>query len=427
MCLSVSKETFSSDLLLRGRNSGWEQIRALSALVLALIIGYVSSARAEVIPANYFGLTVNGPIEANIDGKGIALAWPSWSPTTMRLWDIYGDVSRTGKYKFLSWQSLQPFNGPPDWTLFDAILAKMTAERVTDLIYTFGYTPSWAAQASNLPPTDMRYLADFATAIAKRSAGRIKYWEVWNEPNAQAFWAGNTAQMVTMAQTIYDAIKAVDPTAQILTPTPQGNSVTWMRRFLKFGGGRYADIMSFHGYIGANDPAETIVTLIDRYKRIFAAYGQSAKPIWDTEAATLTPDNNPIAQSEFLAKYYLLHWSKKVSRLYWYAYDNKHHGTLWTTGGLNAAGIAAREVKNWMLGATLTTPFARSGRVWSGTFSRANGQTAIAAWTEADTASLSVGSSYRTYRDLAGNIHEITDGSVPLTTSPVLIQTISPK
>src|ERR1019366_9373099 len=172
------------------------------------------------------------------------------------------------------------------------------------------YTPAWAGggTSGDQAPSNMLYLNNFATAVAQRAIADglpIKHWEVWNEPNNGAgTWTGTNAQMVTMAQTIYSAVKAVDPTNKVLTPSPQGNATTWMNNYLAAGGGDYADIMAFHGYTGS--APETIATLIDSYKSVYATHLQSSKPIWDTEAMNITT-SDPTLQAKFLAVYYLLH------------------------------------------------------------------------------------------------------------------------
>ena len=61
--------------------------------------------------------------------------------------------------------------------------------------------------------------------------------------------------MVEMQRQVYEIVKSVDPAAKVLTPSPQGGyGPGWMSRFLASGGGNYADIMAFHGYLvpGAN-------------------------------------------------------------------------------------------------------------------------------------------------------------------------------
>ena len=56
------------------------------------------------------------------------------------------------------------------------------------------------------PPSSMSYWDNYVTAIATHAAGRIKYWELWNEPN-EATYCGDMPTIITMAQHAYQIIK----------------------------------------------------------------------------------------------------------------------------------------------------------------------------------------------------------------------------
>ena len=84
--------------------------------------------------------------------------------------------------------------------------------------------------------------------------------------------------------------------------------------------------------------------------------------------------SDPDLQAAFLAKFYLLHWSAGVERFYWYAYDNNKWGTLWDAeNGLHKAGIAYREVHQWLQDATMTAPCALNHALWTCNLVRENG------------------------------------------------------
>ena len=40
-----------------------------------------------------------------------------------------------------------------------------------------------------MPPSDPSDYARFAGALAKRFAGRVAAWEIWNEEDASLWWA----------------------------------------------------------------------------------------------------------------------------------------------------------------------------------------------------------------------------------------------
>jgi hypothetical protein len=376
---------------------------------------------SATISSSYFGEHILGPVETNIGGSGVATAWPSWSPTTVRLWNTYGYDSSKGAYSGISWASLNTASGVYDWTLFDAVLAKHKAEGVTDLLYTFGYTPTWAGGGTNndQAPSSNQYLATFTKAVAQRAIADglpIRSWEVWNEPNnGVGTWTGTNAQMVAMAQTIYGAVKAVDPSYRVLTPSPQGNATSWMSSYLAAGGGAYADVMAFHGY--TSSVPETIATLIDSYKNVFATYGQSGKPIWDTEAMDLTT-SDPALQARFLAIYYLLHQAKGLDRLYWYAYDGDQGEEWFNTTGPDATATADVQVHSWMLGA-VPGSLSKSGTIYSLPLTK-GGQPTLAVWNSGGSSAYATGA-YTHYTDLLGVQRSISGGTVNIGKDPVLL------
>lgn len=375
---------------------------------------------SATISSSYFGDHILGPLETNIYGSGVATAWPSWSPTTVRLWNTYGYNSTKRVYEGISWKNINTAAGVYDWTLFDAVLAKLKAQGVTDLLYTFGYTPAWAGGGANSDqaPSSNQYLSSFATAVARRAVGDglpIRNWEVWNEPNnGVGTWTGTNAQMVAMAQTIYGAVKAVDPGYVVLTPSPQGNATSWMSGYLASGGGAYADVMAFHGY--TISAPETIATLIDSYKKVYATYGQSGKPIWDTEAMDSTT-SDPTLQARFLAIYYLLHQVKGVARLYWYAYDGDQGQEWFYLSGPDAVAVANVQVHNWMLGA-VPGSLIKSGMVYSLPLTK--GSQTLAVWNSAGSSAYATGA-YTKYTDLQGVVHAVSGGTVNIGKDPILL------
>ena len=108
----------------------------------------------------------------------------------------------------------------------------------TEIIYTFGKTPRWASTAPDAAgvygpgecaPPSISAWDQYVTAIVTNAAGRIKYWELWNEPDQANSYCGDLATMVTMAQHAYRIIKSIDPSAMVLSPSATGRTgATWL-------------------------------------------------------------------------------------------------------------------------------------------------------------------------------------------------------
>ena len=373
------------------------------------------------IPSSYFGMTLNNYRKT---------PWPTVPFASLRTWDTS-----------VTWADINPAPAIYNWSELDA-LTELAQTRGIDLLFTLGRTPRWASASPDAkspdgpgqcaPPSNIEYWDNFLRAIVSHVGGKIRYWETWNEPQSpdSEFYCGDVSAMVKLQRRAYEIIKSLDPGAKILTPSPVGAyGPPWMARFLAAGGGQYADIMAFHGYLAPGAEAESIIRTITEFKAVFAG-AQQTKPVWDTEASWGKDDDlsDPGRQAAFLAKFYLLHWSAGVERFYWYAYDNRLWGTLWDDkNGPHKAGAAYREVHQWLQGATMPTPCALRGYVWTCNLAREKGYRAIVLWTapegSAPTPTVSMSAEFRDYRDLDGRLHRIEGTAVPISSVPILVET----
>lgn len=398
------------------------------------------------IPAKLFSLTVH-----SINN------WPSLPFAGQRLWG-------TGT----AWQDINYAPGIFDFSALDRWISAAQAHN-TDLIYTFGEVPAWASSDTTLicgnsgapigtcaPPNDLnsdgtgtnQHWKDFVTAVVTHAAGKIKVWEIWNEPTVPGYWQGTNQQMLRLAQDASAIIKSIDPTALVSTPAPStgiNGVANWMSAYLALGGGQYADMISFHGYnwstqAGVYPQPEDIVPLVNNLRAVLQMYGQGQKALWCTEGdwgdTTGNGFTNQDLHAAYLARHYLLQESEGVARYYWYAWDNGLDSAglpdgLWLpNSGLTLAGTAYQQVQNWMVGAVPTGQCSANGTIWTCNYTRANGYQAEAIWDTSKSCSNGVcgtspqaaPSQYVHYRDLNGNSTSITGGTVPVGAKPILLE-----
>jgi len=361
-----------------------------------------TSTTSGAVPARYFGI--------HMWSQSLP-SWPNIGFRTQRLWDAQ-----------VAWNSIETSRGSFNWSKLDTWI-NLAQQHNVELLYTFGKTPSWANSTGNStkPPDNMKDWDDFVRAIVTHAAGRIKVWEVWNEPNATNFWTGSNAQLVTMAQHAYNIIKSVDPNAIVLTPAPQGSSAyQWMDGYFAAGGAPYADAVSFHGYINPTNVEANLNTLISNMRNVMGKYGQQQKPLWNTEASWGQNSNYPdyTLEATVTARMYLLQYPR-VARFYWYGWDMQTWGTLWWwTGGIRPAGVAYGQVHNWMAGNTMT-PCSASGSVWTCKITRPDGSTGLVVWNASGSSSFAT--SYIHKHTISGAVSTVSGGSVTITNSPVLL------
>lgn len=374
---------------------------------------------AQAIPATYFCLTVQNAITTT--------PWPTVPFAGIRTWDSCE----------VAWSVLNPSRGVYEWDHVDALL-KLAQSHGVDVLYTFGRTPRWASENPNqecgydpgscLPPAKMEDWDNFVRAIATHAKGRIKYWEMWNEPNQHEYWSGNVATLVTMAQHAYRTIKSVDPSAQILSPSAVGgidDTPDWMSQYFAAGGGAVTDIVAFHGY--GKNPAvpEYVVPLIDAVHGVTRKYRQDGKPLWDTEASWGPVNHLPDLDDQiaFVARHFILQWSKGVQRYYWYAWDDESYGTMWERQGkLRKTAVAYEQVHNWLVGAKLAAPCEQdSSSRWTCQLSRPGRYEAVVVWNPDGQKENAPPSRFVQLRNLAGETIPI-HGPVVIGKEPVLLE-----
>ncbi len=332
----------------------------------------------------------------------------------MRLWDSGVD-----------WNLVETSRGVYDWSTLDNWINLAVAGGYK-VEYTFGTTPAWAAAATNLPPSNMKYWDEFVTAVATRYKGKIEAYELWNEANVPDFYGGSVADLVTMQQHAYMIIKSIDHSALVLSPSCQGASWGYLDKFLTAGAKGYMDAVAVHLY--NKSPEVDGAALVAGYRSVMKAHGMANTPMWNTEFGwglnTEMPDANE--QVAFLARSYLLLWGMGVPRNYWYAYDDSDSGTLrlpntGNPGTITPAGVAYQTVYSWMVGRTMT-PCSNTGTVWSCQFTDAAGAASLALWNTAGTSEYRTGI-YNRYEDLTGAIHSVSHGKVSIGKNPILLFT----
>jgi hypothetical protein len=288
----------------------------------------------------------------------------------------------------VSWGALEPMRGKYDWRSLDSWVTESQGHGA-QLDYVFLNTPRWASTRPSEPcsggrsgcaaPPNLKDWEDFVSALVTRYKGRISSYELWNEPNASSFWSGSPEQMAELAAHAYPLVKSIDPAAVVTTPSASSTGWplahdAWLDRYLSAGGGRYADVVAWHGYAGRNDrpalPPEDLARQIQALRSTLERHHLSQLPIWDTEGGwgkdAQLPDEDE--QASFLIKWYAIQFTSGIERAYWYQWDNPEWGTLWREGtGLTPAGAAYLQVAGWLEDATPASPCrpVRASTLWT--------------------------------------------------------------
>ncbi|MCW7537300.1 glycosyl hydrolase [Aquabacterium sp. A7-Y] len=324
----------------------------------------------QPIPDSFFGM--------HLMRLGIHTNWPSFNPGVIRLWD-----TRT------NWKDLQPEEGRwdfsgPSWKRMDLYVNHTLKHNPqAKIIYTMGQVPRWTSTQPDwkngyglghgAAPRDMELWRDYVRTVGKRYAGRIRYWEIWNEPDYAAFYKGSVEDMVKMARIANEELKAIDPQNVLLSPgltTHQG--VAWLDRFLALGGGRYVDVIAFHWYYDRHP--ESIASSIQNVRRVMRKHRVEDKPLWNTEGSlTCNPKMDDCKQAFHVSeaeqrgvnlRAMLTMWGGGVQSFAYYHWEGRFPDEKMLQDDFRTPTLSGRayaRAVDWLRGARLVDAW-RSGR-----------------------------------------------------------------
>jgi hypothetical protein len=194
------------------------------------------------------------------------------------------------------WFLLEPRQGDFDWGRADYIVNAAKSHHV-ELQPILVYSPAWAAPEPSRPPSAAAF-GSFVQAAAKRYAGTIKYWEIWNEPNLGKYWNASAALYVSdLLVPAHQAIQAANPSAKVILGGPAGPDMSWLNAVYTAGGGGSFDILAFHDYGDAKTIIGDATTLHD----LLQGHGQAGKPVWLGEFGIQQGEVHDTGQQALLA------------------------------------------------------------------------------------------------------------------------------
>ncbi|MDX6605634.1 MAG: polysaccharide biosynthesis protein PslG [Solirubrobacterales bacterium] len=197
----------------------------------------------------------------------------------------------------LGWHDMEPSKGSySSWNLQDEDAAVAAARAAgVKVILDVIETPQWASGSTNkyAAPRNPQDLADFMSFIANRYKGQVQAYEIWNEENISRFWPSgpDAAAYTQLLKASYPAIKAADPSAQVVFGGVSTNDYHYIEAAYAAGAKGYFDVMGVHPYTcNSPDSASTSGGRISQYSytgyreihNSMVAAGDD-KPIWFTE------------------------------------------------------------------------------------------------------------------------------------------------
>lgn len=395
------------------------------------------SPSGSAIPRGYFGMHFN-----YLDTR-----WPAVNGAigAVRIWDA--DSNLDGSGTGAQWAEINTAPGVFDWSGLDARLAAARAQRA-DLVYTLGgRTPQWASarpdETSESPgggssygpgqaaePKSDQIWQDWVRTVATRYKGKIRFWEIWNEPDIVGFYSGTPDKLLDLTRQAHAILKQVDPNNKVLSPAfADSGGPAYLDYFLANGGGKSCDIISYHFYI--DRPEGNGRWRAANLRGVIQRHGAQWKPLWNTEQGWIDLDGTapPISEetgAAYVARSYVLNWAYRLQRFYYYTWDNEWNRFPFVELDgvtLRPAGRAYREVAAWMIGSVMESLTTDAQGSYVATLRRADGRRARILWNPDSQPVLTIPAGWGAtrLRDLSGGVQPL-GGSLRLTGSPVLVE-----
>jgi hypothetical protein len=267
-------------------------------------------------------------------------SYAGWAPAIsstgvrwLRGFDAFGDI--------------EPSPGIWNWRNVDAELqtADLNRMKVSGLFF---YGTDWIPTASGLPTGNLPAWSDYVSKLVTHVAGKVKYWEVWNEPPNFTNNRGTPGDYAAIVDAAYAAAHGADPGCQVGLAA-QSNNVNWLDQVLLAGARDHFDYITVHPYeiLGAvgNGWEGEYMSIVPTLRKMLAARDPSRVhvPIWFTEVgesigqvngtATVTPES----QARDLVKAYSMGLAQGAARIDWF---EGHDGDSGPMGLLDADGKA---------------------------------------------------------------------------------------
>lgn len=198
------------------------------------------------------------------------------------------------------------------WEKYDQII-DLADKYGMEVIVRISNPPEWTRAAGAepgtfAPPDDPQDFADFVREVVTRYKGRVRYYQLWNEPNIYPEWgtyAISPEDYTELLKAGATAAREADPDAVIISgalastinlqpadppPTNSLSDLIYLQRMYDAGAAPYFDIMATQGYGlwsgPTDDRMQPRVLNISHHKFIrdlMVANGDASKPIWIAE------------------------------------------------------------------------------------------------------------------------------------------------
>ncbi|OIO91842.1 MAG: hypothetical protein AUJ96_33240 [Armatimonadetes bacterium CG2_30_66_41] len=180
------------------------------------------------------------------------------------------------------WGMAEKEPGQFDWTEYDRQLAAVHRAGMEIMPILLRYYPQferdWAGKTDKIqqPPNDLTQWGNFVETTVRRYRGRVKAWEVWNEPQ----YTMDARTYADILKVTYERIRAADPDAQVVGFA--GVSLDYIRDVCEAGSAKCLDVLAHHSYSQLGHPWEQMAKLAADTAALVDQHGATTR-VWHSE------------------------------------------------------------------------------------------------------------------------------------------------
>ena len=210
------------------------------------------------------------------------------------------------------------------WEKYDHIVG-LAEQYGLEVIARLSNPPAWTraagdAQGHNAPPDDLADWGDYVYAVVSRYRGRVRYYQLWNEPNIYDEWGEQPVDPEGYTRLLcegYRRAKEADPDAVIVSgalaptvslhpgpgPGTGLSDLIFLQRMYDAGAADCFDVLSVNDYMLWSGPTDHRMQPLNinfarpvYIRDIMVANGDAAKPVWISEMNSNAVPNAPDIQ-----------------------------------------------------------------------------------------------------------------------------------
>jgi len=184
-----------------------------------------------------------------------------------------------------NWPDIEKTPGEFDFSRHDWIVDHLF-ENGIKVMGMLQYSPAWTGREWNDPP-DSGQFARYAGRTVRHFRDRVKYWEVWNEPDVRQYWSlqDGMKAYTELLKAAYPAIKKEDHTCQVLMGGVSAAPLISLKQIYRNGGKDAFDIVNVHPFQNPRQEGafERVRGVCRGVRKVMKEFEDDHKSLWITE------------------------------------------------------------------------------------------------------------------------------------------------